>query len=185
MPLLSSWVGNRGGVGNGDSHGVRQGPAVKENQGLQRLIKGVLCERGNLGGVTGFTLPGEGWRPVWLGVERGGWGDRLREAQHTGSWSSSSFPSSVQRAGQLQAELQRALLQGEALSVCLSWPGCLGPYSERKQGSWPPHLHASMSPQGPKSSVPARPDGSRTQPAAMTLLRPLTPTPFCPDPSLL
>ena len=40
------------GVGVGVHCGARQGHTVRKNQGLQRPIKELLCERGNLGGVT-------------------------------------------------------------------------------------------------------------------------------------
>lgn len=54
-------VGKRGGrVGSGVHRGSGRGLQQRKTKAFRGSSKELLCERGNLGGVTGFTLPGEG-----------------------------------------------------------------------------------------------------------------------------
>lgn len=133
------------GVGVGVHCGARQGHTVRKNQGLQRPIKELLCERGNLGGVTRVHTA---WRGMKAPSDDGGVGERLEDGLREGvaGWrdSSSSSASFLSHRAELQGALF-SLFSGEVLSVCPTWSGCLDPFSRRKQVSSTPHPHTSWS----------------------------------------
>lgn len=146
-PFLSSqsqdqaWVGKKGRGGQRGVHcGARRGHTVRKNQGLQRPIKELLCERGNLRGVTRVHAA---WRGMKASSDGGGVGERLEDGLREGAagWRDSRLL--FQR--QLPVP-QGALFSGEV------WVS--GPLLQEEARFLNPQLpYLLVQSQGPKSSL--------------------------------
>lgn len=143
-------MGQKEGEGwaTGGSLQGQAGHTLRKNQGLQRPIKELLCERGNLGGVTRVHTA---WRGMKASSDGGGVGERLGDRPREGAagWRDSRLLFQCQLP-----VLQGALFSGEVLAVgpVVDWvSGLLLQEEARFLNPQLPYLLVQS--QGPKSSL--------------------------------